>query len=254
MPIYKSLRARIAPPQLPSTGRLFIALLGSVLLHIAPFLWGWLHWSPREPGRQITLQISLQPLQKTVQAKSKNTPSRERVNKDQPQRKKREQTPPEHEKLLTGKGPVIPQPEKNQESEPKEMPEQNNNAGAMPIDTASVPEYPAEAIQRGLESCVLAAVQVSASGEVSAVRILHADVANIFDQSVMDAQSTAHYLPARQNGENLPSRVLAVAGFTLEPGRHLNCALKYAGAARAINALPASTEVDMRMVEGLIGK
>jgi TonB family protein len=117
-----------------------------------------------------------------------------------------------------------------------------------------VPAYPAEAIRQGLESCVLAAVEVSASGEVSKVVIVHADVANIFDQSVIDAQSNVHYLPARRNGENLPSRVLAVVGFTLEPERHLNCAMKYAGAARAINALPVASEIDMKMVEGLIGK
>ena len=237
------------------TGRLFIASLVSVLLHLTPFIWGWLpYWSSQEPGRQITLNVSLQPLQKTVQAKAKKTPSREKDKKDKPRQKKRKQIPPEQEKLLTGKGTAIPQLETKQENEPKETPEQNNNSEAMPIDTASVPAYPAEAVQKGLESCVLAAVQVSAAGEVSAVRILHADVADIFDQSVMDTQSTTHYLPARKNGENLPSRVLAVVSFTLEPGRHLNCARKYAGAARAINALPASAEIDAKMVEGLIGK
>jgi TonB family protein len=236
------------------TSRLFIALLGSALLHLTFIFWGWLHWHSQEPGRQFTLQVSLQQLQKTVPAKSKNMPSRKRDKKDQPQQKKREPTPPEHEKLLTGNGPIIPQLEKNQPSEPKETPEQNNDAEAMPIDTANVPAYPAEAVRQGLESCVLAAVQVSVSGEVSKVVIVHADVANIFDQSVIDAQSTVHYLPARKNGENLPSRVLAVVGFTLEPERHLNCAMKYAGAARAINALPAATEIDMKMVEELIGK
>lgn len=236
------------------TSRLLIALLGSVLLHLTLFFWGWLPWHPQEPGRQVTLNVSLQLPQKTAPAKSKNTPSRKRDKKDRPQQKKRKPAPPEHEKLLSANGPAIPQPEKKQQSEPKETPEQNNDAEAMPVDTASVPAYPAEAVRRGLESCVLAAVQVSASGEVSKVVIVHADVANIFDQSVIDAQSTVHYLPARKNGENLPSRVLAVVGFTLEPGRHLNCALKYAGAARAINALPAATEIDVKMVEGLIGK
>ena len=237
------------------TGRLFIALLGSALLHLTPFIWGWLpYWHSQEPGRQITLNVSLQPLQKTAQAESKNTPSREKGEKDKPRQKKRKQTPPEQGKLLTGKGAATPQLETKQENEPRETPEQNNNSEAMPIDAASVPAYPAEAVQKGLESCVLAAVQVSASGKVSAVHILHADVANVFDQSVIDAQSTAHYLPARKNGENLPSRVLAAVGFTLEPERHLNCARKYAGAARIVNALPASAEIDVKMVEGLIGK
>jgi TonB family protein len=234
--------------------RLFIALLGSALLHLTFIFWGWLHWNSQEPGRQVTLQVSLQQLQKTVPVKSKNTPSRKRDKKDRPQHKKREPVPPEHEKLLTGNDPAIPQLEKNQQSEAKETQEQNNDAEAMPIDTASVPAYPDEALRQGLESCVLAAVEVSASGEVSRVVIVHADVANIFDQSVIDAQSTVHYLPARKNGENLPSRVLSVIGFTLEPERHLNCAMKYAGAARAINALPVTTEIDMKMVEGLIGK
>lgn len=231
-----------------------MALLGSALLHLTIIFWGWLQWTSQDPGRQISLQVSLQPLPKTAQAKSKNTPSRKHEKKDQPQQKKREQAPPELEKLLTGNGPPIPQLEKNQPGEPKETPEQNNDAEAMPIDTAAVPAYPDEAARQGLESCVLAAIEVSAAGEVSKVIIIHADVAKIFDQSVIDAQNTVHYLPARRNGENLPSRVLAVVGFTLEPEHHLNCAMKYAAAARAINALPATTEIDTKIVEGLVGK
>ena len=236
------------------TRRLFLALLGSALIHSTFIFWGWWHSNSREPGRQVALQVSLQPLQKTAPVKSNHTPSRKHEKKNRPQQKKREPAPPESEKLLTGNGPVIPQLEKNRQGEAKETPEQNNDSEAMPIDTASVPTYPAEAVRQGLESCVLAAVEVSASGTVSKVVIIHADVANIFDQSVIDAQSTVHYLPAHKNGENLPSRVLAVVGFTLEPERHLNCAMKYAQAARAINALPIATEIDMNMVGDLIGK
>lgn len=253
------------------TRRLFIALLGSALLHLTFIFWGWLHLSSREPGRQITLQVSLQPLQKTVQNQPKITPPREKSH-NKTREKKRKQALPESKKILSDIRPSIPEsekapepaqeskPEKEQEKEqeskpePVKAPEQNDNTEAVPLDRASVPAYPAEAVKKGLESCVLAAVQVSSSGEVLKVVIIHTDVANIFDQSVIDAHSTVRYLPARKNGDNLPSRVLAIVGFTLEPGRRLNCALKYAGAARAINALPVATEIDVKMVGGLIGK
>lgn len=238
-------------------GRLLIAFMGSVLLHMAPFFWGWLpYWNSKEPGRQITLHVSLQLPQKTVQTKPKITPSSGKNSRDKIRQKKRKQSLPDPRKMLGGSGPAIPQPEAEQESKPEhgEMPEQDNNAEAVPLDKASVPAYPVEAKQKGLESCVLAAIYVSALGEVSAVRILHADVTGVFDQSVIEAQGAVRYLPARQNGENMPSRVLAVIGFTLEPGRHLNCARKYAEVARRINALPISAEVDMNAAGGLIGK
>jgi len=120
---------------------------------------------------------------------------------------------------------------------------------AMAMQGANVPIYPSEAVRLGLESCVLAAVYVSPAGEVQAVRILHADVPDVFDQSVIDAHSAAQYLPARQHGQNVPSRVLAVVSFELEPNGSRNCAFKYAPAARKINALPASAEVGPAFVE-----
>ena len=264
----------------PGSTRLPVALLGSVLLHLTLLFWGWLpHLNTREPARQITFSATLQPLHKAAPSRPGRVSAREQAKNAKPQREKPPHAPPQREKMRASLGDAAAQTGARQENEPGKAPGQNDgapggglqkegaehqdtqsasrsgdDAGAAAIDAANVPVYPAEASGRGLESCVLAAVQVSASGEVEAVRILHADVANIFDQSVIDAQSAIRYLPARRNGETLPSRILAVVSFTLEPGRNLGCARQYAGAARTINALPAAAEISAAMLEGAIGK
>lgn len=256
------------------------ALLGSVLFHLTLLFWGWLpHLNTREPARQITFSATLQPLPQAAPSRPEKVMAREQAGIAKLQREKRSHAPPAREKMRASLADAAAQTVAGQKNEPGKalgqdggapgggQPEEGaenggarsdsragDDAGAVAIDAANVPDYPAEARRRGLESCVLAAVQVSASGEVEAVRILHADVADIFDRPVIDAQSAVRYLPARRNGETLPSRILAVVSFTLEPGRNLGCARRYAGAARAINALPASAEIGATMLEETIGK
>lgn len=101
----------------------------------------------------------------------------------------------------------------------------------MILEQAVPPEYPAEALQRKLEGCVLASVTVSPSGEVSDVQILQSDHAGVFDQSVIDSQKAARYLPAQKEGGAVESRVLAVAAFVLDPGRKMNCAMRFSSVA-----------------------
>jgi TonB family protein len=262
----------------PENRRLLAALLASVMLHLIPLASGWLPYGNKgEPARQITFSATLQPLRAPPLAKPENSPAREKTKKDGPERKKKRAHPsPERGKMRAVMDSAALRTEKRKGAAPEKAPVRNgdpqdagtqdavsrgdsrpdngNDSGPAAIDTANTPIYPEEAVRLGLESCVLAAVQVSAAGEVTAVHILHADVAGVFDQSVIDAQSAVRYLPARRNGENLPSRILAVASFTLEAGRHLNCARQYAVAARRINALPASAEIGAAMLEGWIGK
>lgn len=97
-----------------------------------------------------------------------------------------------------------------------------------------LPEYPAAALAQGLEGCVFASVQVNAGGEVESVTILAADHPGIFDASVIEAQKSARYVPARQGSEAISSRVLTVAAFVIQPGKQLDCPLKYAAQAEKL--------------------
>lgn len=241
------------------TRRLALALIFSALLHASPVMLGWLHpASSDEPGRQITLQVSIQP--SPPAARPHETPQRgpdKKKDKAPPQKPKKDAAESGNKKLLDSKGSEKLPLESGQPEEwekPEEAQPEIQNADAVAIEDPGAPAYPPEAIQRGLESCVLTAVYVSAAGEVEKVRILHADVAGVFDQSVIDAQNAAHYLPARSNGENIPSRVLAVAAFVLQPGQSRNCAFKYAAAAQKINALSHAAEISPTLVEGMLAK
>jgi TonB family protein len=102
---------------------------------------------------------------------------------------------------------------------------------ARVLEQPAPPEYPPEARRRKLEGCVLALVSVGSGGEVDEVRILESDHPGIFDAAVKESQKAARYLPAQKGGEAVDSRVLSVAAFVLEPGRRMNCALKYAASA-----------------------
>jgi TonB family protein len=243
------------------TRRLALALTLSALLHASPVILGWLHAeSPDEQGRQITLQVSIQPSPPAPAARPHETPQRgpdKKKDKAPPRKQKKDAAEHGNQKLLTSKGSEkLPlqsgQPEEREK--PEEAQQEVQNADAVAIEDPGAPAYPPEAIKRGLESCVLTAVYVSAAGEVEKVRILHADVAGVFDQSIIDAQNAAHYLPARRNGENIPSRVLAVAAFVLQAEQSRNCAFKYAAAARTINALPYAAEISPSLVESMLAK
>jgi len=111
---------------------------------------------------------------------------------------------------------------------------------ALVLEQPVPPEYPAAALTQGLEGCVLASVQVNAGGEVESVTILAADHPGVFDASVIEAQKSARYAPARQGRDAISSRVLAVAAFVMQPGKQLDCPLKYAAQAEKLvrNGVP----------------
>lgn len=107
-------------------------------------------------------------------------------------------------------------------------------ADALVLEQPMLPEYPAAALAQGLEGCVLASVHVNTGGEVESVTILAADHPGVFDAAVIEAQNSARYAPARRGGEAMPSRVLAVASFVMQPGKQLDCPLKYAAQAEKL--------------------
>ena len=107
-------------------------------------------------------------------------------------------------------------------------------ADALVLEQPLLPEYPAAALARGLEGCVLASVHVNTGGEVESVTILAADHPGVFDAAVIEAQKSARYAPARRGSEAMPSRVLAVASFVMQPGKQLDCPLKYAAQAEKL--------------------
>lgn len=243
------------------TLRLAVALTISVLLHASPVILGWLqHTESTEQGRQITLQATIRPSPPAPVARPHETPQQGRDKKKDPappQKQKKDAAEHGNKELLTSKGGEklpLESGKPEDRSKPEEAQREINNADAVAIVDPGAPAYPAEAIRRGLESCVLTAVYVSVAGEVEKVRILHADVAGVFDQPVIDAQNAAHYLPARSNGENVPSRVLAVATFVLQPEHSRNCAFKYAATAQKINALPYAAELSPSQVESMLAK
>lgn len=239
----------------PEHRPLQMALLISLLLHLLPFIAGWLDFSSPGKALQTILQVSLTPAPVTnSEANPHSGPQQKPRARPQP-----DPEPPKIRKVLSAKSaeslPALD--EKTISANPATLPEvveqpDRPDSGAVALQDAGTPTYPDEALRRGLESCVLAAIQVSAGGEVTSVKILHADVPGVFDQSMIDAHSAVTYLPALRNGQPVASRVLAVAEFVLQAGHLRRCALKYASAGRKINALPAQAEIDANMAGALL--
>lgn len=230
------------------------AILISILLHFTLFFQDVIHLGKSEAGRQITIQATLQPHEKAAHPKI----DRAELKKHNATKKKQINDKQWQEKFMTRKGAdelKIGEKQPDEPLKPEEKEPEVPDRGAILTDDMGLsPAYPAEAAKRGIESCVLAVVSISAAGEVTDVRILHADVVNLFDQSVIEAQRAAHYLPARKDGNNVPSRILTVANFILESGRRADCAVKYVDAATRINALPPDTEISSSILGNIHGK
>lgn len=244
--------AFIANIRKSETARLSLAMFISVAIHLTPFLSGLIHFAPQPAGRQIVLQATLQPLPDKPVAETTSPPKKKPEKKDVPAKSDKEPDQASLKKIMTGNSAmkIAPEKDKNQQQATDE-PAKPEDREARLIEDPGAPNYPPEAIRRELESCVLAAVNVSASGEVETVTILHADVPGIFDQSVIEAQSAAHYLPAQRGGDALASRALAVVSFVLDPSRKRNCAMQYAAVAQQINRLPVDAAIPPVLLEGL---
>ena len=248
-----------------ATRRIAIALAISAALHLFPIFSSAFHFSAPQPGTQIVLQATLMPDRSSIAPQAKPPRARaarpveappsppvpealiDPVAPDQPVRTAPESQPPAAPEPVVEASKAAPEPAAAPSA--PDLAQPSEDRGTTLVQAPGTPTYPPEALARGLESCVLAAVDVSASGEVQGVRILHADVPGVFDQAVIDAHTPARYLPAREGGESRPSRVLAVVSFVLRPGTVRNCAFKYAAAARKINALALSAQIDPALVE-----
>lgn len=242
----------------PEHRPLRIALPISLLLHLLPVIAGWLDFPSPATALQTILQVSIRPAPVTLGQTDRQPASGQKAHAEpQPDPT---QAPAKISKVLSAKSaetlPAVDEKTIAASPEPAaaalNQPVQKDSS-AVALQDAGTPTYPDEALRQGLECCVLAAIQVSASGEVTSVSVLHADVPGIFDRSVIDAHSSVTYLPALRDGQPVASRVLAVAEFVLQPGRLRRCALKYAAAAQKINALPAQSEIDAAMLETLPG-
>ena len=223
------------------------ALVLSILLHAFALFADRIEWRMRDPENRIIIQASLQTAPIKVIVPPEPAPSQTRTQPAKPAAPGSTAVPGRRPESNSSKSSEPSEPGKPAEPEPERPPRE-----ALVLSDPGAPEYPDDAVRRKLESCVLAAVLVSAGGEVESVRILHADVAAVFDRAVIDAYSRARYLPAQANGENVPSRVLAVASFVLTPQRTRHCAGRYAPAARKINAMPVSARIDPALVETLL--
>jgi protein TonB len=240
--------------------KLIGALVVSVLLHAFMLYGDRIHFGSFEPVKRIVIHASLQTTMPSVPVPPPPAPAPAPAV----QPKSAAPTPGTKPAPAPGAKPApVPAakpaatPAPGTKPAPAPEPEPPREAEVPPraplvMADPGAPEYPDEAVKRKLESCVLAAVMVSAAGEVEAVRILHADVAGVFDRSVIEAYSRARYVPAQAAGRNVPSRVLAVASFVLTPERARPCAGRYAPAARRINALPLSTEIDRALMDSLL--
>jgi TonB family protein len=211
----------------PRYYKLAWALALSMTLHLVvltPWSWPFL-----DAGRQTGMQVQISATLNARPAPSNPTASKQ-PNSETKLRSEGEDRSDRRRLVSRSVGPKIAAP-KEYAVTPAGAAVVERDREATIVEQALPPEYPDEALRRGLESCVLAAVDVSPAGEVEKVEIIAADVPRVFDRSIIEAQSRARYLPARREGEAVASRVLAVAAFVLEPGRRLNCALKYAALA-----------------------
>jgi TonB family protein len=217
--------------------RLMLMMCASAAAHALIILGGLIQWhSADEMLEQHHVAVTLRPLPAAPPKPAASVP--------QPgqQRSAPAESDVNHrltrERASDSSIPSTPRNSAPAEANPTDVEQEQPEQAALKIDDPVAPSYPDEALLRRLEGCVLAAVHVDEHGEVSEVRILEADVPLVFDQAVKESQMTAHYLPARQGGRNVPSQVLAVAEFVLSPGRSLDCPLRYAASAARLNASP----------------
>lgn len=197
--------------------RLAGALATSIVLHLLVLIPLRLPLDSPAEAQQIHLQASVSRRSPDVVPTEKASPLAEK--QERPPSLRRITTPHGARHSARPEEPLKPPAAEEVISQP---------AVALVLDQGLPPEYPAVALARGLEGCVLASVQVNSAGDVESVSILAADYPGVFDQSVIDAQKSARYAPARRGSESIPSRALAVAAFVIEPGKQLDCPLKYA--------------------------
>ena len=158
------------------------------------------------------------------------TPKPEKAPEAAPQAKKSPPQKKEKKRLTSTKGsgrpvtaPAAPTPPPAEEAAVTEPPVE-----AVVLDEPAPPEYPTEALEQGLEGCVLARILVNEIGEPEDVTILATDHPGVFDQSVINSQKTARYAPARRGNAAVRSDALAVATFVLKADHQLGCPLKFA--------------------------
>lgn len=83
-------------------------------------------------------------------------------------------------------------------------------------ETVSPPEYPPDALRRGVEGYVTLEFTVSASGRVRDVAITEAQPEGVFERAVREAVRGWRFEPATEGGEPVPQRVRHRFDFNLD--------------------------------------
>ncbi len=139
-----------------------------------------------------------------------------------------------------GKAREAPAESKVEEPEPAPEPKSPLASKPQPLLVVQAPDYPREAMQAGIEACVLARVHVNAHGAVTEVEIVETDVPGVFEDAVRQTYDRAQYLPAQRDGQPVASRILGVVTFQLQGRPPLNCEWRYLETARRLNAEEAA--------------
>lgn len=215
------------PKTWPTERRLALAIAASLAAHLLAVFGGMISLPGHdEPLEQLQMQLRLAPPSAPAPQPATPAPA-EPATPAKPattQEGQLAQDGPSPNKVAAKGQAASAAPQAAGEARPPAPPTE----AAVRVEDAAAPVYPDDAIAQKLQGCVLAAVHVNEAGDVARVEIVQADVPGVFDQSVVDSQSRAHYLPARQGGKNVPSMVLAVVGFTLDRSQDLNCPQRYA--------------------------
>src|SRR6202008_2098383 len=98
---------------------------------------------------------------------------------------------------------------------------------ATTLDDRREPEYPRDAMEKGVTGCVLVVVYVSASGRVDNMEALGSDPPTVFDPAAMRAFVNGRFLPAIKHNVPVAARIAGVASFELEGKPSPMCALRY---------------------------
>jgi protein TonB len=216
------------------------ALLLSLLVHGALFLpWRWpVHPQvlPLPPLPPVVVRI-VEPTQPPPPAQVPPSPSRPATPATA---RLPESVEPVPAKQPGEKASEARAESKTEEPEPEPEPKSPLASRPQPLLAVQAPNYPREAMQAGIEACVLARVHVNVHGAVTEVEIVETDVPGVFEDAVRQAYDRAQYLPAQRDGRPVASRILGVVTFQLQSRPPLNCEWRYLETARRLNAEEAA--------------
>ena len=128
--------------------------------------------------------------------------------------------------------------------DPRYQPAAALDRAASTLDESREPEYPREAMEKGITGCVLVVVYVGASGKVENLEVLRSDPPKVFDRAAMRAFVNGRYLPAIKDNAPVATRIAGVASFELEGKPSPMCAMRYFPLVRELDGKPLGARID----------